>query len=280
MIGALIIVFREVIEAGLIVGIVLAATRGLQGRGLPIGGGIVAGVAGACIVAAFAGLIANAFEGSGQELLNAAILLFAVVMLTWHNVWMARHGRELAMETRAVSDDIALGRRPLMALAMVVGLAVLREGSEVVLFLYGVLLSAGEGASAVALGGVLGLAAGVAVAGLSYAGLLRIPSQYLFRATSILIALLAAGMASQSMAYLRAGGFVEAFGQQLWDTSGFLPQSSIAGRILQTLIGYSDTPSLLQLIAYLTTLAGIYLLMRWFSTPVPVRERVVRKPAE
>jgi len=82
------------------------------------------------------------------------------------------------------------------------------------------------------------------------------------------------------MAYLRAGGFVEAFGQQLWDTSSFLPQSSIAGRILQTLIGYSDTPSLLQLIAYLTTLAGIYLLMRWFSTPVPVRERVVRKPAE
>ncbi len=280
MIGALIIVFREVIEAGLIVGIVLAATRGLSGRGLPIGGGIAGGVAGACIVAAFAGLIANAFEGSGQELLNAAILLFAVVMLTWHNVWMARHGRELAMETRAVSDDIALGRRPLMALALVVGLAVLREGSEVVLFLYGVVLSAGEGASAVALGGVLGLAAGVAVAGLSYAGLLRIPSHYLFRVTSILIALLAAGMASQSMAYLRAGGFVEALGQQLWDTSGFLPQSSIAGRVLQTLIGYSDTPSLLQLVAYLTTLAGIYLLMRWFSAPAPVREPVVRKPAE
>ncbi len=280
MIGALIIVFREVIEAGLIVGIVLAATRGLAGRGLPIGGGIAAGVAGACVVAAFAGLIANAFEGAGQELLNAAILLFAVIMLTWHNVWMARHGRELAMETKAVSNDIASGRRPLIALAMVVGLAVLREGSEVVLFLYGVVLSAGEGASAIALGGVLGLAAGVAVAGLSYAGLLRIPSQHLFRVTSILIALLAAGMASQSMSYLRAGGFVDALGERLWDTSAFLPQSSIGGRVLQTLIGYSDTPTLLQLIAYLTTLLSIYLLMRWFSAPATVRERVVRKPAE
>lgn len=280
MIGALIIVFREVIEAGLIVGIVLAATRGLEGRALPIGGGIFGGVAGACIVAAFAGFIANAFQGSGEELLNAAILLFAVVMLTWHNVWMARHGRELATEARSVSDDIARGRRPLIALAMVVGLAVLREGSEVVLFLYGVVLSAGEGASAIALGGVLGLAAGVAVAGLSYAGLLRVPSKHLFRVTSILIALLAAGMASQSMAYLRAGGFVEALGQQLWDTSGVLPQSSITGRVLQTLIGYSDAPSLLQLIAYLATLLGMYVLMRWFSAPVPMQQKVVRKPAE
>ncbi len=271
MIGALIIVFREVIEAGLIVGIVLAATRGLTGRALPIGGGIVGGVAGACVVAGFAGLISSAFEGAGAELLNASILLFAVCMLTWHNVWMARHGSQLAAETQAVSNDIASGRRPLIALALVVGLAVLREGSEVVLFLYGVVLAAGDSASTVAFGGVLGLVAGVAVAGLSYAGLVAIPARHLFRVTGILIALLAAGMASQAMGYLRAGGFVEALGTQLWDTSALVPQSSIAGRILQTLIGYSAAPTALQLVAYLTTLAGIYVLMRYFSTPLRAR---------
>jgi len=280
MIGALIIVFREVIEAGLIVGIVLAATRGLPGRALPIGGGIVGGVAGACVVAAFAGLISNAFSGAGQELLNASILLFAVVMLTWHNVWMARHGTELANDTRAVSQDIVSGRKSLIALAVVIGLAVLREGSEVVLFLYGVILAANEGAGSIAMGGVLGLLAGVCIAALSYAGLVAIPARHLFRVTGILIALLAAGMASQSMAFLRSGGFVDILDKTLWNTSSIVPQSSIVGRILQTLIGYTEAPTQLQFIAYMATLAGIYVLMRLFAAPLASRRPAVRKPAE
>ena len=95
MIGALIIVFREVIEAGLIVGIVLAATRGIAGSQRWVTLGILAGILGSCVVAVFTGTLAQAFNGFGQEIFNAAILATAVVMLTWHNVWMARHGREL-----------------------------------------------------------------------------------------------------------------------------------------------------------------------------------------
>ena len=90
--AALIIVFREVFEAGLIVGIVLAVTRSVPRRNRWIGGGVMAGVAAACLVAAFAGVLSQLFEGMGQELFNAAILAIAVIMLTWHNVWMARHG--------------------------------------------------------------------------------------------------------------------------------------------------------------------------------------------
>jgi high-affinity iron transporter len=74
MVGALVIVFREVIEAGLIIGVVLAATRGVSGRGQWVAGGVVAGTLGAGIVALFAEAIANAFEGSGQELFNASVL--------------------------------------------------------------------------------------------------------------------------------------------------------------------------------------------------------------
>ena len=98
MLATLVIVFREVIEAGLIVGIVLAATQGVARRGLWVGYGITGGVLGACLVAAFAGELASLFEGSGQEVFNATILLLAVCMLTWHNVWMAGHGREMARE--------------------------------------------------------------------------------------------------------------------------------------------------------------------------------------
>jgi len=96
MLGALVIVFREAIEAGLIVGIVLAATRGVPNRAAWVGLGIGVGAVGAGIIALFAEAISGAFEGAGQELLNASVLGAAVVMLMWHNAWMARHGRELA----------------------------------------------------------------------------------------------------------------------------------------------------------------------------------------
>src|SRR3954452_5739888 len=132
MIAALIIVFREVIEAGLIIGIVLADTRSVQHSRFWITGGISAGILGSLIVAAFTGAIASAFDGYGQELFNAAVLGTAVLMLSWHNIWMARHGRKLATEMREAGEDVSAGRKSLAALAIVVGAAVLREGAEVV----------------------------------------------------------------------------------------------------------------------------------------------------
>jgi high-affinity iron transporter len=157
VIGALIIVLREVIEAGLIVGIVLAVTKTMPGRAPYIWGGVAAGLFGAGLVAAFAGLLSNAFEGVGQELFNAAILGLAVIMLTWHNVWMAKHGRELSAELRRVGGEVSEGSRSLMALSIVVGIAILREGSEVVLFLYGVVISSHDSGLSLFFGGALGL---------------------------------------------------------------------------------------------------------------------------
>src|ERR1700681_2221669 len=163
MLAALIIVFREVFEAGLIIGIVLAVTSSVPNRNRWIGGGVLTGVLGACLVAAFAGALSQLFAGMGQELFNAAILGIAVIMLTWHNVWMAHHGREMAGELRAVGQAVVDGTKSLLALAVVVGVAVLREGSEVALFLYGVAAcDAGSGLS-LAIGGVIGLALGAAV---------------------------------------------------------------------------------------------------------------------
>src|SRR6476646_1344284 len=201
MLGALIIVFREVIEAGLIVGIVMAATRGVAERGRWVTIGVVVGVLGASIVAMFAGAISDAFEGSGQEMFNASVLGIAVLMLMWHNAWMASHGQDMANSMAAVGKAVSSGQRPLAALAIVVGLATLREGSEVVLFLYGI-VAAGASASSLLTGGALGLAAGAAFTALTYHGLLAIPSRYIFAVTSALIALLAAGMAAQAMQFL------------------------------------------------------------------------------
>lgn len=261
MLAALVIVFREVIEAGLIVGIVLAATRGVAGRGRIVAAGVGGGVLGACLLAAFAGRLSELFAGAGQEAFNAAVLLAAVVMLTWHNVWMAGHGRTMARELRAAGTAVATGERPPAALAVVVGIAVLREGSEVVLFLYGV-LAGGTSAAALAAGGALGVAAGAAVAAMMYYGLLAIPAARLFQATGWLITLLAAGMAATAVAFLQQGGFAQVLQASLWDTSFLLADGSIPGRLAHALVGYTDQPDGLQVLAWVATTALIWGLTR------------------
>jgi high-affinity iron transporter len=216
----LIIVFREVFEAGLIIGIVMAVTTGVAGRGLWVVGGVAAGALGACIVALFAGGLSQLFHGSGQELFNASILGFAVLMLGWHNVWMARHGRELAVEMRAAGQAVVEGSKSLAALAVVVAIA-----------------------------------------------------RYLFAVTSTLIALLAAGMAAQAIAFLEQADILTALDQTVWDTSWILRDGSFLGRALHTLIGYVDQPTAMQLIVYAATLAVIALLMKVFAVPHQERPR-------
>jgi high-affinity iron transporter len=254
VLASLIIVFREVFEAGLIIGIVLAATEGIIGRGPWIAGGIAAGLLGAGILAIFAGAMANAFSGSGQEVFNATILIAAVLMLSWHQIWMASHGRQMANDMKAMGRDVALGRRSLFAMALVVAVAVLREGGEVVLFLYGIAASGHDGWAQLMLGGAIGVVLGAAVSLLLYRGLVAIPVTSLFAVTGWLIALLAAGMAGQAAAILAGADLIPAWGYQLWDTSGFLSEDSIPGRALHALVGYSDRPMGVQLAAWATVL--------------------------
>lgn len=255
MLASLIIVFREVFEAGLIVGIVLAATRGIARRGTFIAGGVAAGVLGAGLLAIFAGALSDALAGRGQEIFNASILALAVVMLGWHNFWMASHGREMARELGAVGRAVAAGDKSLAAMAIVVAIAVLREGAEVVLFMYGIAASSTEGWPALLFGGVLGIVLGAAVSFLLYRGLVAIPVHRLFSVTSWLIALVAAGLAGQAAAILAGIDLIPSWGFELWDTSWLLPQDSIAGRALHVLVGYSDRPMGVQLAAYLLVLA-------------------------
>lgn len=270
MLGALLIVFREIIEAGLIVGIVLAATRGVPQRGLWVAGGVGAGILGACILAVFAGGLASLFHGSGQELFNAAILVLAVAMLTWHNVWMASHGREMSRELKAVGAEVAKGSRSLLALAVVVGVAVLREGSEVVLFLYGIAAGGGTTAMGMLTGGALGVLGGGALSFLMYRGLLAIPAHRLFAATTGLITLLAAGLAAQAAAYLQQAGAITVLTTPLWDTSALLSESSTLGRLLKTIVGYTDRPDGLQLIVWLAVVAMMLVLMRVVNPKKPI----------
>jgi high-affinity iron transporter len=262
MLAVAIVVFREVLEAALIVGIVMAASRGVAGRGKWVAGGVVAGILGACLVAGFAETIAEAASGVGQELLNAGIMFLAVVMLGWHNVWMGRHGREMAAEAASLGAAVTRGARPLTALALVVGMASLREGSELVLFLYSIAAAGGGGLVSMVGGGAIGVAAGAAFGTALYFGLLRIPTRHLFAVTSWLILLLAAGLASQGAAFLVQADLLPPLGSSIWDSSRFLSEASIPGKVLHVLVGYVARPDGIQIVFWMATLAVIAILMR------------------
>jgi len=265
LIGALIIVLREVVEAGLIVGIVMAVTQAIPHRLAYISCGVLGGVVGAIVVALFAGRIAAALEGSGQEVFNASVLGIAVVMLAWHNVWMARHGREMAGELRKLGDELREGTKTLPALAIVVAVAILREGSEVALFLYGIVVSDKTSMPALLTGSLAGLSLGAAISFLTFKGLIIIPMRHLFKVTTLLISFIAAGMAVQAVAFLQQADLLPLLGHVVWNTSSILPDSSLLGRALHTLLGYTDAPTQLQLIVYIAVLAIIFVLMKLFS---------------
>lgn len=261
MLAALLIVLREVVEAALIIGIVMAATRGVSRRGAWVLAGIGAGVLGSLVIAAFTQTIADSLSGVGTEIFNATVLMLACVMLAWHNVWMKSHGRELSQNMKQTGASVASGARPLSVLFIVVGLAVLREGSEVVLFLYG-LMAGGAQSFALWTGSFIGLLGGVAIGAAMYFGLVLIPMRQLFNVTGWVLLFLAAGMAAQSAGFLVQAGLLPGLMEPVWDSSWLLSEGSILGKALQALVGYDDQPSGMQLIFWAVAFTTILVLMR------------------
>ncbi len=261
MLSTAVIIFREVLEIALILGVVLAATRGLPKRSQWVWGGLIGGLSAAGVVAYFAETISKAAEGMGQEVFNALVLFLAALLIAWTVVWMQRHGRLLTQRLKETGRAVTAGEQPVYTLAVVVALAVLREGSEIVLFLYGILAS-GESLAQVLIGCAIGFAMGSAVGVTIYYGLVKVSTGKLFSITSWLLMFLAAGMVSGAVELLSSAGWISLWTSPLWDTSGFLSESSLLGRVFHALLGYTERPSGIQWVSYLATLGGIAVMIR------------------
>jgi high-affinity iron transporter len=257
MLGSAVIVFREVLEAALIIGIIAAATRNVPWRSRWLAAGLFAGLAGAAMVAWFTETIAAMAEGLGQEVFNASILGIAVAMLAWHNIWMSAHAAELSARAKAAGLAISERRSECSTLLLIVGVAVLREGSEAVLFLQGIAASEGGRATSMLLGGATGALAGAATGYATYFGLLRIPLRWFFKVVAVLVLLLAAGLAAQAAGFLIQADLLPSLVTPIWDTSRALPEDSIAGTLLHSLIGYQARPAGMQIGFYFATLLAI-----------------------
>ena len=248
--AAALLSFREGLEAALIVGIVLGylSRVGLADRARSVWAGVLLAGLVSIAVALAISAAGGQLEGAAEELFEGTAMLLAAAILTWMIFWMQRQGRELTarLQQGVRSAASRQGRWPLFWLAFV---AVVREGIELALFLSAAVFAS----SAIeTIGGALGgLLAAVAVAWLVFAGSRRLDLRRFFAISGLLLLVIAAGMVGRGVHELNEAGIVPAIIDPLWSTGSILSDKSTLGSVLKALVGYSDAPSLTQVLAYL-----------------------------
>ena len=257
MIESALIMFRETLEMALVLGVLLAAVRGVRAARLAVWAGAAGGLVLAVLLGVFMEELESSLEGNGEFVFNAGVLLLASVLLGWTVIWMQRHGRELAMRLRARGEAVARAEAPVWALAGVSFAAVGREGSEAAFFLFSAAQASGAEAFEMAAGGALGALAAVLAGVLLYTGLVRLPVGRALAVAGWLLVFIAAGMASQAAWNLVLIGWLPALGGPVWDASGWLSKEGPVGAVLRVLVGYDDNPSPMQLLVFVVALAAL-----------------------
>lgn len=260
--GAAIITFREVFEIAIILCVVLAATKDIPNRNKWINLGIFGGMIGAGLFALLTETVSIASGTAGKLYFNAGILFVATAMIMWTVIWMKQHSRTIVGNLKQVSQNIASGNTPLYTLATVIGLAVMREGSEIVVFLYGMFASGEVTWMSLFSGAIVGIGMGTIFGFFLYHGLLRISIKYTFQIISILLSFIAAGMAANAAGKLVKAGLLPIINDSLWNTSAILPQHSMIGRFMPILFGYQENPNGMQALFYIATIGVIYLVSK------------------
>jgi high-affinity iron transporter len=254
MLQIAIIVFREILEIALIVGILTAATKEIQGRIKWIISGLSLGVVASMVLAFFTDKISNSLNGLGQEVFNGMILLITALMIGSTVIWIQKHVRSFSSKFKKIGDSIRDGEKPLYVLMIVVFLSVLREGTEIALFTYSYYLD-GAAISSIISGLINGILLGIILGAAIYFGLLKAFGKYFLTATNWILIFLTAGIAAQGTGFLVNAEIVPTLGNPVFDISGILSQESFLGKFFNIFFGYIDRPFGSQLMAYLGTLA-------------------------
>ncbi|AVJ26909.1 FTR1 family iron permease [Achromobacter spanius] len=271
----LFIVWRESVEALLVVGILYTWLRATpEGkRGLPyLWGGVAAGLALAVALALVLLGVSSWLSDEGQEWFQAIMSLAACALVVQMVVWMKKHGRTLKGELESgarasVASDNWWG------LLVLVAIAVAREGSETVVFLYGT-VSAGEGGSdmlMLAVAGVAGFAVALLTFWLLQLGGKLITWRRFFFVTEILLLLLAGSLLVGGLDHLISLDVLPTIVDPVWDSSWLLSDSTGIGKVLADFAGYRALPALSSLLLWIAYWIIVWALLRWAGgRPAPV----------
>ncbi len=268
MLVSLLLTFREGLEAALIVGIVFGYLRKIgqmqQGR-MAWAGVLVAGVLSAALAAGIMAVGAE-LEGRAEQLFEGTTMMLAVVVLTWMIFWMRSQASQF--KTSLESDvHKAVTGGAVWGLFVLTFIAVFREGLETALFIGAAAFR--SSAFDTLVGALIGLSVAFVIGYLIYASTVRLDMRLFFDVTSLLLLIFAAGLFMHGVHEFQEAGLLPEIIEKVWNTSALISKESLAGQFLRTLVGYTPTPSFVEVMAYfgywLVTLGAVRWWTEWLA---------------
>ncbi len=255
-----VVVFREALEAGLIIGIILTVLARLKAHHY------FSGVALSSLTALFLSFfiggwlssMADNAQDRAKEIIEGVISLAAAGVLTYMFFWMEAQARRIRPEIES-KIETALSQKDYFAMVSLPFFAVFREGAETVLFLKAVAIQSGGAVSWI--GGVTGLLAATVITGFIFFGGRRVPLKPLFRWTGFFILIIAAGLLAYGIHELEEAKWVPQFIYPLYNINHILNEKEGVGSFLKALFGYNANPSLTEVIVYWSYLIVTYVLV-------------------
>ncbi len=255
------VVWRESIEALLVVGILNAwigqrpEAERKRGRA-SLWSGVAVGVVGAVLLATALVTVGEELSDDAQVYFQTAIVLVAAALIVQMVFWMRRHGRTLKRELHAKLDRAA-NRANWAAVFVLSAIAVMREGSEAAVFLYGTMVNSGSSILRSIVVAALGLGLAIVTYGMLQAGARVFSWRTFFRVTEIMLLLLAGSLLLTGVDNLVSLALVPELSGRIWDTSRILPDGGALGGLVSALTGYRARPVLIQLLV----LGGYWIVM-------------------
>jgi len=255
MLATLVIFLREGVEASMIIAVLLAYLDRIGRR--EHFRDVFVGVGAAVLLATAGGVVAyetiRSYDGSrAQAIFETATYLVAATVLTYMTFWMRNHARSLSKELRARAEA-ALDGRARWGLGLLAFQAVGREGLETVVFTLAIIFSTSTAGALT--GAAIGLAGGLGIAFVIYRLGHRLNLSRFFTVIGVLLMVFAAGLLVDAVENLQQLGWLPVLDRPMWHSGRLLSENSAFGDVLHSFFGYSDAPTPLQMLVYVTYLA-------------------------
>lgn len=265
MVDAVLLVLREVLEAALILSLLLALSSKFQLNFRWSFFALAAGIVGSWLLAHYAYEIADAMDGTGQELLNAFLYCAVILSVIFLGLLILPLAFKPASNASTTSRKIAINRHRLVysLFIIIVGFSLAREGSEIWIYLSGYTHQPDQLSSAL-IGAAIGAGIGMSLGAITYYVFAFMSKKYFLPVFLVVITLLAGGLSMQIAKQLMQIGLLDS-GVPLWDSSFLVNEHSWLGELLYALVGYDSRPAPIQGFFYLLTVAPILLACVWHA---------------
>lgn len=273
MLPGYLLALREGLEAALVIGIVFSVLAKMDQRhfGRVVWLGVFCGVFVSLLTALVLNQVGMTFEGQGEQVFEAVVMLLAAGILTWMVFWMRKQSGEMKnrIEQNVKQSIAGRGKWAIFTLAF---LAVVREGIELALFLLAI--RAEVNPQKVLIGAFLGIFSAVLLGVIVFSSTRKLSLTRFFQVTNVFLALFAAGLVGLGIHELNELGWVPALIDPIWNLNSILPNQSTLGQFLKAIVGYKSDPSLSMVIGYFgyfILLAGIIFYRRGFVPKVETK---------